>query len=59
MLNKILTIPVKEVALKTINYKTIDANSPVFGDLSRDLSLRFMKKILQANESPIYLSDDF
>ena len=29
-LKELLIIPVKEVALKTINYKTIDANPPAF-----------------------------
>ena len=30
MLKNFLIIPVKEVVLKIINYKTIDANSPAF-----------------------------
>ena len=38
-LKKILIIPVKEVDLKSINYKTIDANSPAFFFFAKDFSM--------------------
>ena len=45
MLKKILIIPVKEVALKTINYKTIDENSYAFF-FARDFSMYPLEVII-------------
>ena len=44
-LKKFLIIPVKEVALKTINYKTVDANPPAFF-FARDFSMSPLEVII-------------